>query len=281
MEAAHYKTRPYKMLALASHAVNPGSWPFFADRIGRKLNGTPLRAFTTAQTEDLYGGHIYELPVALQALGLPSSIRDPRTEHVALFEDGSRRVADLDVPFQQLGIAGESDMRLIYSAALACGARDILETGVALGWSSLALLKAAEITDGQVVSVDLPYPFLIGDNWVGAAVPPELHLRWTLLKEADRSGIPKALRLCDGYDFIHYDSDKSPEGRNWAYPLLWAAVRPGGLLLSDDVGDNEAWAELCESISQPLIVVRRQNALAGIVRKPELQSEGARHEASR
>ena len=45
-------------------------------------------------------------------------------------------------------------------------------------------------------------------------------------------------------------------------------VRPGGLLLSDDVGDNGIWADFCKRIDEPLIVVRRQRAYAGIVRKP-------------
>jgi len=268
MRTRFYQARPYKLLALALHAANPGTWPYLADRIGRKLTGNPLRAFTPEQTDAMYAAHVYELQTALRVLGLGGSIRDPRVLHAALFEHGRRRISELNIPFRKLGIAGESDVRLIYSAALASGARDVLETGVALGWSSLALLKATEDVDGRVVSVDLPYPFLIGGRWVGAVVPPALRGRWTLLKQADRWGIPKALRLSDGYDLIHYDSDKSPEGRRWAYPLLWKALRPGGLLISDDVGDNEAWADFCDQVDAPLIVVGRRRALSGIVRKP-------------
>jgi predicted O-methyltransferase YrrM len=93
--------------------------------------------------------------------------------------------------------------------------------------------------------------------------------RWTLLRHSDRRGIPKALHLSDGYDLIHYDSDKTQEGRRWAYPRLWRALRPGGVLISDDVGDNEIWAEFCESVGAPLIVVRRHRAYSGLARKAD------------
>ena len=268
MQARHYRTRPYKAFALVSHAFNPGVWPFLVDRIWRRITDNPLRSFSEKQTSAIYDPHLYELETALRVLGLGGIVRDPRVVHASLFEQGRQRVSELSIPFRQLGIAGESDVRLIYSVALGSGAHDFLETGVALGWSSLALLKAAEMTKGRVVSVDLPYPFLIGSRWVGAVVPGELRGRWTLLKQADRWGIPRAIGLSKGYDLIHYDSDKSLEGRRWAYPRLWRALRPGGLLISDDVGDNGAWADFCDEVGEPIIIVRRNRALAGIARKP-------------
>jgi hypothetical protein len=275
MKAQFYRSRAYKVLALASNACRPGAWPFFADRIQRKLSGNRLSTFSQAQTKAVYGEASCQLPTALDALGLDPAVHDPRAIHTNLFEEGRRNVDNVDVPFRQLGIMGACDLPLVYSAAMSIGARDMLETGVALGWSSLALLTVAEAHDGQLVSVDLPYPFLIGQSWVGCAVPNHLQERWTLLRKADRLGIPSALRQSDGYDFVHYDSDKSEEGRSWAYPLLWEAVRPGGLMLSDDVGDNAAWADFCSDQELPLIVVRGERSLIGIARKPDGKTQGS------
>ncbi|HEY7979352.1 MAG TPA: class I SAM-dependent methyltransferase [Rhizomicrobium sp.] len=269
MHARLYRTLPYKMIAVASHAADPDVWPYYADRVGRRITGRKLRFFSREETDAVYGAHAHDLLTALRAIGVNSLIHDPRAVHPSLFERGRQRIDRLAIPFHQLGLAGSSDLRLAYSAAVGIGARDILETGVALGWSSLAFLKATERTQGRLVSVDLPYPFLIGRSWVGAAVPDEMRERWTLLRHSDRRGIPKALHLSDGYDLIHYDSDKTQEGRSWAYPRLWRALRPGGLLISDDVGDNEIWAEFCQSVGAPLIVVRRQRAYSGLLRKPE------------
>ena len=268
MHARTYQTLSYKLAAAASHIGNPSAWFYYADRLSRRVTRRKIRFFSGNEADAVYGAHARDLDAALQAVGLPGDVHDPRVLHAAQFERGKRQIEQLDIPFGEMGLAGSSDLRLVYSAAIATGARDILETGVALGWSSLAFLNAVEHTRGRLISVDLPYPFLIGRSWVGAAVPEDLHRRWTLLRHADRIGIPKALRLSDGFDLIHYDSDKSPEGRLWAYPRLWRALRPGGLLLSDDVGDNGIWADFCKRIDEPLIVVRRQRAYAGIVRKP-------------
>jgi predicted O-methyltransferase YrrM len=263
-----YRSLPYKAVAIASHIADRDVWPFYTDRLGRRITGRKLRFFSKEETEDAYGCHAYDLATAFRAVGMNAAIRDPRREHPALFERGMAQIERLAIPFQQLGLAGSSDLGLGYSAALGIEARDILETGVALGWSSLAFLAATHQTGGRLVSVDRPYPLLIGKSWVGAAVPRDVSDRWTLLRHADRRGIPKALRLVDGYDLIHYDSDKTEKGRNWAYPLLWNALRPGGLLISDDVGDNDSWVRFCRSVGAPLIVVRRQHVFSGLARKP-------------
>ena len=105
----------------------------------------------------------------------------------------------------------------------------------------------------------------------------------TLVRQADRTGIPKALAISPRYDLAHYDSDKSPEGRRWAYPQLWSALRPGGLLISDDVGDNEVWADFCRRIDAPLVLVRRGRVLAGLARKRDrlavapFRTKGGKH----
>lgn len=270
MHARFYRTPAYKMAAIASHIINPDVWPYYADRLGRRVMGRPLRFFSQTETEAVYGPHAHDSDTAMRALGLSIVMREPRAVHPLLFECGARQIDRLAIPFHELGLAGSSDLRLAYSAAVGIGARDILETGVALGWSSLAFLKAAEAAGGRLVSVDRPYPFLIGHSWVGAAVPQDMRHRWTLLRHSDRRGIPKALKMSDGYDLIHYDSDKTEEGRRWAYPRLWRALRPGGLLISDDIGDNAGWAEFCRSIGVPLIVVRRRRAYSGIARKSEI-----------
>ena len=270
MHSRLYRTIPYKIAAIVSHIGSPDIWPFYVDRLGRRVTGRRLRFFSKAETEAVYGPHAHDSDTAMRALGLNIIIRDPRAMHPSLFERGSKQIEKLAIPFQELGLAGSSDLRLAYSAAIGIGARDILETGVALGWSSLAFLKATEAAGGRLVSVDRPYPFLIGHSWVGAAVPQDMRERWMLLRHSDKRGIPKALRMSDGYDLIHYDSDKTEEGRRWAYPHLWRALRPGGLLISDDVGDNAAWAEFCRSVGAPLVVVRRRRAYSGLARKPEL-----------
>ena len=49
-----------------------------------------------------------------------------------------------------------------------------------------------------------------------------------------------------GIDIAHYDSDKSYQGREFAYPIIWNALKPGGLFISDDIQDNMAFAHFVE-----------------------------------
>ena len=52
--------------------------------------------------------------------------------------------------------------------------RRVIETGVAYGWSSLALLLSLKNRNGLLVSTDLPYAGLDNDPYVGCVVPDEL-----------------------------------------------------------------------------------------------------------
>lgn len=264
---ARYGTRLYRAAASGRRLLNPGAWPYFIDRVQRRLTGNRLRPPDRPRMRALYGPAACDLDQALTQLGLERPSEDAEALCAPAFAQARERIDALGMPFAELGIAGACDTALLHALARAVAPKRVLETGVALGWSSLVLLLAAREPDQHLVSVDLPYPFLLGDSWVGAAVPPELRPRWTLIKAADRAGLPRALRLNPAYDLIHYDSDKSVEGRRWAYPLLWGALARGGVMASDDVGDNPAWADFCAMIGAPLIVVERPAGLTGVVRK--------------
>ena len=167
----------------------------------------------------------------------------------------------------EFGGAGHLD--LLYSLAQAVDARRVVETGVGFGWSSLALLLAiADRNDHSLLcSVDFPYISEWSTNWIGAAVPRELRGRWRLFRMADRQGLPRALRQARPVDLAHYDSDKSPQGRLFGYGTIWDSLRIGGILVSDDVGDNLAFKRFAEHVGRTPIVVRWNNKYQGLLVK--------------
>ena len=86
-----------------------------------------------------------------------------------------------------------ADLELLYYMARHVGARRALETGVAYGWSSLALLLSmSDKRDGILVSTDMPYVLRGGDAFVGCVVPASLRSGWVLLRYPDREALPKA-----------------------------------------------------------------------------------------
>ena len=144
-----------------------------------------------------------------------------------------------------------------------------IETGVAYGWSSLAILDAmASNGDGRLISVDMPYPKMGNEDFVGIVVPDPLRSRWTLIRQPDRPGLEKAIDAFGGrIDFCHYDSDKSWFGRAYAFPMLWEALEPGGVFISDDIQDNLFFAEFAGSKNLPFAVTASEGKFVGLLRK--------------
>jgi len=167
-------------------------------------------------------------------------------------------------------MGGSGHVDLLYNACLHLKPETVIETGVALGWSTLAILTAlSEQGKGHLTSIDMPYPGRRGDRYVGCVVPDSLAARWTLVRGTDRDLLPGWVRNLGGLDLVHYDSDKSPEGRAFAFELLWPALRPGGMLISDDVQQNFGFQEFARGVSQRPWILRKPNgSFAGVLIKP-------------
>lgn len=184
-----------------------------------------------------------------------------------LIDEGDRRAK---LSNAQMG--GPGDLNLLYAVAKLSCAKRVVETGVAYGWSSLAILAAISCRhDACLVSVDMPYPKMNNEPFVGIVVPEQLRATWEVIREPDRRGLEKAIARFGGtIDLCHYDSDKSYWGRAYAYPLLWNALRPRGVFISDDIQDNMAFADFMQSMNCRCAVTQYASKFVGIARKPEL-----------
>jgi len=127
----------------------------------------------------------------------------------------------------------------------------------------LAILLALD-GEGRLVSTDMPYVDRRSAHHVGRAVPDELRSTWTLLRGPDRRLLPRLLRG-EQLDLVHYDSDKSYEGRMWAYPRLWRHVSDDGVLISDDIGDNAAFVDFCADRHLTPLLVRTERSIVGVI----------------
>lgn len=166
-------------------------------------------------------------------------------------------------------MGGSAHINLLYDCVTLLKAREVIETGVAYGWSSLAILKAFnDVNFGKLFSVDMPYPRKKNDNDVGIVVPEYLRENWTLIRKPDNPGIIDALNQSNGnVDLCHYDSDKSWWGRNYAYPILWKSLKPGGLFISDDIQDNLYFSEFVKKNFLKFSVIEFNGKFVGLIRK--------------
>ena len=165
-------------------------------------------------------------------------------------------------------MGGESNIDLLFNIVIQLKPKNILETGVAFGWSSLAFLLGIKFNNyGKLISIDMPYPTLNNEKYVGCVVPESLKSKWELIRLPDITGLPLALKKCNKIDLCHYDSDKSYQGRMRSYPILWNALNKNGIFISDDISDNDAFEDFLMQINKKPFIVKYKNQYLGIVIK--------------
>lgn len=234
----------HKIRSAVFYLKDPRYWPHFAQRVKRHIQpnlDTPYWQAKAADWAKARARPLAEILFRFGFIGSPASAI-PRLDPKLLHEAEERAA--------QAGykMGGPGYIDLIYAAMRLTAAETAVETGVAYGWSSLAFLAAmGESGRGRLASVDRPYPGAGNEPYVGIAVPDRLRERWTIIREPDRNGLYKAVsQFPQGVDIAHYDSDKSYQGRQFAYPIIWRALKQGGLFLSDDIQDNMAFADFVE-----------------------------------
>lgn len=163
---------------------------------------------------------------------------------------------------------GAADVNLIFNICLKKKPIKILETGVALGWSSFAFLVAIKKNKkGKLISIDMPYMDKKNKSYVGSAVPKEYYKMWKLYKYPDRVILNKILKSNFIFDLVHYDSDKSYYGRYWFYKKIWPNIKKKGLLISDDVKDNYAFFDFARLINKKYYLIKNNKKYSGLIIK--------------
>jgi predicted O-methyltransferase YrrM len=273
--------RPYKPAGLAklrnytSRLIQPRYWPELTKlavrKVTRALVGVPERDKRDAAA--WCSGRALDIDAGMEALGFASRTMIRLDE--AFKEEFTAAGARVQQCPHVMGGAANTD--LLYNLCELLRAEAVLETGVAYGWSTLAILLSIRHRDNAYLhSVDLPYLGAGADDHVGIAVADDLHGMWTLHRQSDRKALPKLIKLGTVFDLIHYDSDKTYIGRIWAYNTLWPALRVGGILVSDDIQDNFAFADFAESLKLIPVIIRdpKEEKYAGLLRKRSDNSNG-------
>jgi predicted O-methyltransferase YrrM len=119
-----------------------------------------------------------------------------------------------------------------------------VETGVCYGVTSTFLLEAMRQNGaGHLHSIDLPPLARSADKYVGRLIPDPLRARWTLHRGNAQRLLPPLLQKLGTIDFFLHDSLHTYEHMKLEFEAAWAALRPGGLLMSDDIEGNTAFLE--------------------------------------
>lgn len=151
-------------------------------------------------------------------------------------------------------------------------ARAVVETGVAHGVTSRGLLEALAANHaGHLWSIDLP-PLTISERTseIAVAVPDELCVRWSYLSGSSRRRLPELLAGLREIDLFVHDSRHSTRNVLFECEHAFAALRPGGFLVVDDLDGNRGFARFAAHHPEADVVVAvadDENRFFGLARK--------------
>lgn len=115
----------------------------------------------------------------------------------------------------------------------------VVETGVAHGLTSRFILEAMARNDhGHLWSIDLPPLDRALRQQVGMAVSPDVSDRWTYIGGSSRRRLPGLLSQLGQIDLFVHDSLHSERNVRFELDRAWAALRPGGAVVIDDIDAN-------------------------------------------
>jgi predicted O-methyltransferase YrrM len=142
-----------------------------------------------------------------------------------------------EIPFK---MGGGGHYLLLYFLVRRLKPSVVVETGVASGFSTQAILKGMQINGkGKLYSSDFPiFRVKNPEKYIGILVDEDLKKDWKLFIEGDRISLPKICNEVNEIDIFHYDSDKSYKGREFAFKTISPKMRKDSLIIFDDIHNN-------------------------------------------
>ncbi len=138
----------------------------------------------------------------------------------------------------------------------------VIETGVASGISSTYILKGLEDNDyGKLISIDKPnYNERVSlvipkGKEIGWMVPKNLRNRWELKLGISQELLKPILDKISQIDIFLHDSEHTYTNMMFEFETVWPHLRNDGLLLSDDIGWNNAFQDFAKKVNRNYIAI--------------------------
>jgi predicted O-methyltransferase YrrM len=243
-------------------ARNPSRAPVLANKVLKRIRG---ESDAGSQENDLW---LAEHSTFADAIAKRLS---PELWSEALdFDREQRRHAQGVLAKISHDLGGGGDHKFLYWLTRYLKPKVVVETGVAAGWSSRAFLVALrENGGGRLYSSDLPYFRLPNpDRFAGILVEAELRDGWTLYLEGDEANLPRILAQVGQVDLFHYDSDKMRSGREFAISAIREKLSPGGVIVMDDIFNDDWFKDYVTTNQQSFAVVEGRYGVIGSLTRP-------------
>ena len=180
-------------------------------------------------------------------------------------EFAQNKLSKLNVP-----LGGGGNYILLYFLIRKFKLVNIVETGVAAGWTSLAILRALKKNGkGFLYSSDFPYFRLENpEKYVGyLAKDISNNDNWFLDIRGDDVALPEIVKQLKNktIDLLHYDSDKSYSGRVNALKTLDSKIDSKTIIIFDDIQNNLHFKDFVEKNRKDFSVYEFEGKYIGII----------------
>ena len=168
-----------------------------------------------------------------------------------------------------ISLGGGGNYILLYFLIRKFKLLNVVETGVAAGWTSLAILKALKKNNnGNLYSSDFPYFRLENpEKYIGFLAQGEINKNnWFLDIRGDDIALPEIIKqMTDkNIDLFHYDSDKSYSGRVNALKILNSKINSKTIIIFDDIQDNLHFKDFVEENKKDFYIFEFDGKFIGI-----------------
>lgn len=244
------------------NAAKPGYLPVMIDKLRARLidRGSAPRAACLAWCAEQAG----------DAAAWAKSIDAALWAEAEEFGTDHRVYAELRLREIGLDLGGGGEYAMLYFLTRHIRPAAVLETGVAAGHSSRAILAALRANGGGTLySSDFPY-FRIDnpERYVGILVENELRTDWVLRIKGDAMNLPELLAAAPPIDLFHYDSDKTVSGRRRAYGLVRPHLTDRAVVVFDDIQDNWHFRDVAAEHAGTALVFAFQGKYLGVLLPP-------------
>lgn len=164
-------------------------------------------------------------------------------------------------------LGGSAHTALLYFLVRQRRPETVVETGVAAGFSTQALLAGLDANGtGTLHSSDFPYFRLVRpERFVGAVVEERLKSRWQLHVKGDRQNLDVILARCGRIGLFHYDSDKSYAGRIFALGRIETRLADDAVIVMDDIDGNSFFRDFVERTGARAHIFRHGCRYVGLI----------------
>lgn len=157
----------------------------------------------------------------------------------------------------------------IYALVRTARPQRVVETGVGIvGATTSTILDALESNgSGELWSIDPDWFYRAAGIHVGAGIPSRLRHRLHL--NVGRSGdlLVPLLRESHDVDLFIHDGGHTFRNMLFEFRSVWPHLRPGGILLSDDI-NNHAFDTFSREVGVEMLAASYGTSFVGLMRRP-------------